>query len=232
MKKLYSCFLLKAGECCTPCNQGFSLMANRIARLERIPLVISGFSPRTDESSPKEIYNSSLPYFLKVVKENGLQDMIRGTIYQDAEKKSSVQFILKKKLSRLLPEKIRFIYKRKYNIPVSIELPRYIEWNQKEIIDVIRKELKWEQAILGEEHSDCKINPVKCFLRQQRWGFGSKTQKLAALVRDGQMSRGTALSLICGEDREPDELLFVLQKLGLTRSNLDEIKRSYHLKYL
>ena len=98
--------------------------------------------------------------------------------------------------------------------------------------DVIKKELKWEESTVGKEHTDCKINPVKCYLRQQRWGFGSKTQKLAALVRDGQMTRHAALNLVKGEDEEPKELSYLLDRLGLTQSHLAQIKQSYHLRYL
>lgn len=209
------------------------MIVNRIAQQERIPLIIRGGSPRTDECSPKEIYGCSMSSFLKVIKRNGLLNFIRGTIYQNAEKQSSVLFRIKRRLRRLLLRKINFMYKNILkSVPVTIDLPEYIEWNEKEIFDVIKKELKWRESKIGKEHTDCEINPVKCYLRQKRWGFGSKTQKLAALVRDGQMSRDTALNLIKGEDREPEELSYLLSKLGLTRSNLVEIKKSYHLKYL
>lgn len=228
MKRLYSCFLLKAGECCTPCNVGIRLIVDRIALHERIPLIIWGDSPRTDERSPDEIYTGSIPYFLKVLKKNGLLDFVRGTIYQDAQKQLSVKFRIRKKLSRLSPTKIKSVY----GVPIEIDLPRYTEWNEKEIFDVIKREVKWEESKVGKEHTDCKINPVKCFLRQQRWGFGSKTQKYAALVRDGQMRRDTALDLIKEENKEPEQLLYVLDKLDLSRSHLAEIKNSYHLKYV
>lgn len=233
MKKLYSVFLLKAGELCTPCNLGISLIVERIAKQERIPLIIGGSSPRTDEYSPKEIYGCSMSSFVNLIKINGLLKFIRGTIYQDTEKQSSILFRIKKKASKFLLRKISFVYKNIFkNVPVKIDLPIYIEWNHKEIFDVITKELKWEESEVGKEHTDCKIAPVKCYLRQLRWGFGSKTQKLAALVRDGQMSRNKALELIKEEDKEPEELSYVLDKLGLTRNHLTDIKKSYHLKYL
>jgi hypothetical protein len=80
---------------------------------------------------------------------------------------------------------------------------------------------------------DCEISPVKCYLRYQRWGYGSKTQKYAALVRDGQMNRGTALELLRHEGDEPTENLnILLSKLHLTSGHLEEIKRGYHLNYL
>jgi hypothetical protein len=117
-----------------------------------------------------------------------------------------------------------------FNIPLVINLPEYVEWNEDEMITILSNELNWGEGKLGREHMDCEIAPVKCYLRYQRWGFGSKTQKFAALVRDGQISRDNALELIMEEKIEPKENLdILLEKLNLSTKDLERIKKSYHL---
>jgi len=120
-----------------------------------------------------------------------------------------------------------------FNSPVCLNLPEYIEWNEDEIFYVPKEKLRWEESTLGKEHMDCEISPVKSYLRYLRWGFGSKTQKCAALVRDGQLSRDIALELVKEEENEPKESLGTLfRRLDLTSGHSEEIKKSYHMDYL
>jgi hypothetical protein len=226
LKDLNRCFLLKAGECCTPCNMTIILFMHHVARLEKIPLIVYGNSPRTDEKSPPEIYTSSRWYFLRVLQRHNLLRRIRGTVYGEAVWWVALRFKILVKLNAYLA---RF---RIYNFPLVVNLPAYVEWDERALYETIRREVQWGGHDIGEEHMDCWISGVKCYLRHQRWGFGSKTQKLAALVRDGQMTRDEALRGVSAEGREPDELDPLLRFLGLDRSNLPDIRKSYHMDYV
>jgi N-acetyl sugar amidotransferase len=234
MKELYLSFLLKAGEPCTPCNMGIELGSYKIAQQENIPLIVMGFSPRTEECSPKEIYTYSKSYFMNVMKSSNCETIIKGTLYQDLNK--NALFIGRKKegLSDKYFNKFDSLRMASiFNTPLRIYLPEYIEWNENEMFGILKDKLKWGESKFGKEHMDCEISPVKCYLRYQRWGFGSKTQKYAALVRDGQMNREIALELLKDEGYEPRENLgFLLNKLNLTSGHLEEIKKGYHLDYL
>jgi N-acetyl sugar amidotransferase len=234
MKELYSSFLLKAGEACTPCNMGIELGSYRIAQQENIPLIVMGSSPRTEECSPKEIYTYNKEYFMNVIKRNKCGTFINGTLYQDLNKNASFIDGKKHALSHKYFKKLDSLKIASiFNTPLRINLPEYIEWNENEMFGILKDKLNWGEAKFGKEHMDCEISPVKCYLRYQRWGFGSKTQKYAALVRDGQINRENALELLKEEENEPKENLnFLLNKLNLASSQLEEIKKSSHLDYL
>jgi N-acetyl sugar amidotransferase len=229
MKSLYKCFLTKAGEFCTPCNIGIQATINFIARKEHIPLFIRGDSPRTDERSDQKIYVCSSEYFYRVLAQNQMTDIIKRSIFEKMRNVNSMQSKIATRLGNKLYD---YGLARYVGWPRRISLPQYIEWNEKEIFEILTKELHWSVSSENKEHTDCTMNTVKSYLRQLRWGFGSKTQKASSLIRDGQISRDTALSLIKGEDTEPSEFNLLLEKLDLNRKDIDEIRASYHMKYL
>jgi N-acetyl sugar amidotransferase len=234
MKELDRSFLLTAGETCTPCNIGIQLGSYKIAQQERIPLIVMGSSPRTEECSPKEIYTCNNKYFMNVINRNNLGNSIKGTLYEDIYKKPSfidrkLQNMSQKYFGKMDSLRVTSLI----NFPLYINLPEYIEWNENEIFDLLKGKLRWEESNFGKEHMDCEISPVKGYLRYLRWGFGSKTQKYAALVRDGQLSRDAALELIKEEGKEPKESFDMLfNKLDLTPSCLEDIMKSYHMDYV
>lgn len=229
MKNLYKCFLLKAGELCTPCNIGIRATIDFIAHRENIPLCIGGDSPRSDERSAREIYTCSNEYFYRVLSQNKMSGIIKRSIYEKMGGGDSISTKIRTRLDNKLYD---YGFARYIGRPRKISLPQYIEWNEEELFEILTKELHWSICSENKEHSDCSMNTVKCFLRQLRWGFGSKTQKAAALVRDGQISRDAALNLIKGEDKEPSEFNQLLKALDLDRKDIDEIRTNYHIKYL
>lgn len=235
MKELYTNFLLKTGEACTPCNIGIELGAARIAQQEKIPLIVFGFSPRTEECSPEDIYTCNNKYFINVTKRSNLEAAISVSLYKDSENKSS--FINRKKhnLSEKFFKKMDSLrIASLFNTPLRLNLPEYIEWNENEIFDILKNKLKWEESsVLGKEHMDCVISPLKSYLRYLRWGFGSKTQKYAAMVRDGQLNRDIALELIKEEgDLSEESLKTLLNKLHLSPSHIKEIKKGTQTEFL
>jgi hypothetical protein len=235
LKELYRGFLSAAGETCTPCNMGIELGAYRIARQERIPLIVSGYSPRTEECSPKEVYFYDKNYFMKVASQG---TTLTGSLYQDLEGDTpfAASFFYKK-LSNLGHKYfIRTASLRLaswFNIPMRINLPEYIEWNEDEIFETLKNKMNWAASRVGKDHTDCEISPVKNYLRYQHWGFSGKVQKYAALVRDGQMSRDTALALIQDDGQTPAEsLAILLNRLELPASQLEGLHDRTHLNYL
>lgn len=235
-RELVRAFLFTSGEGCTPCNIGVVLTINRIAEQERIPLIFSGVSQKSDERSPRSIYMSGGAYFMKVIRKNGLQGRIKGSIYQNQEKQMALPFRMKRRLARLtLMDKgiLKFLPKKLLvRNSVMLLMPDFIEWDESLIYKTIEEELGWKASSVGKEHTDCMINPVKCYLRVQRWGFGSKTQKLAALVRDGQMSREEALLQAREEQQVPENLKYFKQELNLSEMEMEQILQTTHEEFI
>jgi N-acetyl sugar amidotransferase len=229
MKKIYKCFLMKAGEFCTPCNTGIRATIDFIARKENIPLCITGDSPRSDEGSPKEIYTCNNEYFYRCLSRNGIDGIIKRSIYEKMKSPETASTKLRTKIDNKLYD---FGFARYMRRPRKISLPYFIEWNEDEMFRILTKELQWNVSSENKEHTDCIMNTVKCYLRFMRWGFGSKTQKAAALARDGQISRDTAINQSKGEDKEPAEFNLMLKMLDLERKDIDAIRTNYHMNYL
>ena len=235
-RELARTFLFTTGEGCTPCNIGVVLTINRIAEQEGIPLIFSGVSRKSDERSPKEIYMSGGSYFMKVIRKNGLTGRIKGSVYQDQERQLSLMFRMKRKLARLvlmdrgafklLPKKLAV------RNSVMLQMPDFIEWDESVVYKTIQEELDWKASNVGKEHTDCMINPVKCYLRYQRWGFGSKTRKLAALVRDGQMEREEALLESKEEEVVPENLSYFKEELDLNDQDMEQILQTTHDEFI
>lgn len=229
MRALYKSFLLNAGEFCTPCNLGIRATIRFVARKERIPLCLTGDSPRSDEGSPREIYACTVAYFNKVISSHQMTDTIKNSIYEKMEDEVAAANSWRARIARQLYDRGFVQFTRK---PRKISLPQYVEWNEDEIYKVLTKELGWRISSEDTEHTDCLMNPVKGYLRYLRWGFGSKTQKAAALIRDGQMSRAQGLAAAAGEDKEPPELEELLHLLGLERGDMETIRKNYHLNFM
>ncbi len=174
MKRLYRHFLLTAGELCSPCNTGIVSCLYDTATKYNIPLIISGFSPRTDAASDNNIYHITTEYFQNVAKgyfsKNEIKDFLHG---------------------KALP---RALYHLTGQIKY-ITLPLYVEWDEEGIIGVLERELDWKvETAITTEHTDCIAAKIKEYLRIREFGFSEKTQKFSVLVRNGLMSREEALA--------------------------------------
>lgn len=217
MKRLYRHFLLTVGEICTPCNVGIGAFVFNIANKYRVPLNISGYSPYTDSESDINVYHVSLEYFKSVVKghftENELKDFLHGGA-------------IAKGINHLTG-KIK-----------TVVMPRYIKWDESEIISILNKEMDWKGgSSITTEHMDCIASPLKEYLRINEFGFSEKTQKFSVLVRSGFMSREEALAKArifesgIIEDKH-GELTKSMQMLNLSEEDLAEAVKKRQGPYI
>ncbi len=117
----------------------------------------------------------------------------------------------------------------------QISLPNYIPWDDREIKRVISQELGWSPRADGSsDHIDCAFAPMKGYFNIQKWGFGEKTTKYAAMARDREITRNEALAKAEHEESRninPTIKQFT-QWLGITSNDLADAKNKTHLAYL
>lgn len=204
LKKLYRTFLLKTGDFCPPCSRGVTTLTYRIARHEKIPLIVLGYNPITD-MNPREI---------ETIDQKLLLSVTEGTI----SRKELQDFVF------FQPSRI--FVKR-------INLPEYVRWDEQKIVQTLNEVVDIEGGFDGEMHFDCVMSPVADYLRKKKWGFGKKVQKYSALIRDGQITRALALEKLktATNDGEPPELKHFMEILDITAEDIARVRQLSHLDY-
>lgn len=218
LKKLYREFLLKAGKFCFVCDMGIWATVHRIAEQYDVPLIVSGFSAQI-ESLDNKMYSYN----------NNLFKNIAGDLLTKEEMKD---FLEETKIQRLL-KRLKHCRLTRYRKQIS--LPDYMVWDDKEIKRVITDELGWEKRQDGSsDHIDCLFAPIKNYLIVQKWGFGEKTTKYAAMTRAGELKREEALKK--AQEEESKDVSGTLNKfkelLELSQKDIEEAKNKNHLIYL
>jgi len=219
MKKLYRQFLLKTGQFCFPCDMGIWATIHRVAEQYDVPLIVSGFSAQI-ESRGKKIYSYSNKLFRtiaqEVVSEAELKDFLEATTMQK------------------IMGRVKHLSLRRFRRQIS--LPDYMVWDDKVIKDTCTNELGWSRRPDGSsDHIDCLFAPMKNYFVVQKWGFGEKTTKFAAMVRTGEMKRDDAIVKADVEEHKTDLSPAVetfMKTLDLTKKDLDDAKNKSHLDYL
>ena len=100
-----------------------------------------------------------------------------------------------------------------------IMLPDFIDWNPRKIPEILSEELDWKHPEdVHESHFDCKLFPIKEYLKVKKYGLTQETIKNSRLIREERMTREEALERMSREQTtEPEIFDEFLQDLGLTK---------------
>lgn len=215
-REVYRVFFRKTGEFCTPCNVGIWSTSYKTATDLGIPLIVAGSSKRIEEQFPKGLpdYHCSTFYFKEVISGEMSCEDVKDYLHLPHSLTQRVGLWI----SRSLPS---------YGIK-TISLPDYLEWNMKKILRTLETRFDWKRPPEKQRHFDCVMDPVAAYLTQRKWGF-SAASIYSTLVRDGQMPRDEALRRALREEKtatqEPPELELWLQRLGLSRKDLEGFEK-------
>jgi predicted PP-loop superfamily ATPase len=220
---LFKTFILKTGDFCNACMKGINYSIEFTAKSFKIPLVIKGSGRRVQYVSQiKEISSlNTASYFANV---------IRGT---ESEKKFNYLSSNKHKLefqkiaggicdilgiSRI--SLMRFM-------PQHIGLYDYIYLPFNEIIDIIKKEMKWNDASGSIEHLDCHLHDIPFFKDTIRIANITKnTFHMSGLIRQGLMTREEALKIEEAELRKKEPPAELYKFLAENKMNFDEYRKA------
>ncbi len=218
LRKLYRAFFLKTGQFCFPCDMGIWTTVQRFAEHYDVPLIVSGFSAQIESRGPK-IYSYNNNLFRTVA-----QGVITLAEMKDFLEESSFEKIMRR---------LKHLRLTRYRRQIS--LPEYMVWDDAEIKKTIVDEFGWEKRADGSsDHIDCLFAPMKNYFVVQKWGFGEKTTKYAAMIRAGQLDRNEALRRAKDDESvDPTETKKKFcEFLGISESELAAAKEKSHLNYL
>jgi len=204
LKTAYRTFLLKTGDFCPPCTRAITSYTYKLAQHERIPLIVLGCNPITD-NNPIEVEVNDQILFKDVMKgEMSRQDFSDFVMFEGR----------------------RFLTKR-------INLPSYLHFDEQKMTETLERALPECGGFSGHMHFDCEMSVVADWLRRRKWQFGKTTQKYAALVREGSITREQALAASEAPHllEEPPALATFLEKLEISRSELDQTQELTHTTF-
>ena len=205
----------ECAELCMLCTSGGVAAVNSLVLREKIPMVMLGFSPQTEPILPLEIHSGyDYRFLVNAAKPHVKRSELRDFKYASLPWMFYTIFI----------RRIRWVF-----------LPRYVEWNDQEILELLPREYGWHDYGHGKPHFDCLLNPAVDYFTRQRLGACKVQEKLSQMVRCGQIAREEALERLKEEDpvEEPVDSVDVLcKRLDLTRDDfkpfLDGSAKDYH----
>lgn len=113
---------------------------------------------------------------------------------------------------------------RKLNILYYIDLP-----SDKEISRILKSEMNWNDSDHSEytRHFDCLAEPFTNYIRDKRLGSSRRIFQLSNMIRSGEVTRDEALQTwkSDNENQSPANFNFVLEKLNLSKADIENIAR-------
>ena len=112
---------------------------------------------------------------------------------------------------------------------VGINQADYLGWNTRKQVDLIKKELGWEESevegsFVKYDKIECKYVGIRDYLKFIKRGYGRTCQLASIDIRDGLMSRDEGLKLMGKYDgKRPDSLVPFLSDIELSEDNFLDI---------
>jgi len=213
--ELFGVFARQTGDFCNACMRGINYSIEMTCKAFHIPLVIKGSGRRVQYVSQiKGVTTVNTPsYFANVIKGTGAEQAFshfsRNRYHLEIQKiMGGLCDILKIKRTWLM----RWL-------PQHIGIYDYIYKPFPELIEIIKKEMKWNDGSGAAEHLDCELHDVPFYNNTLRiTGITGHTFYYSGLIRQGLISREEALSREEAElknQRVPRELKDFLRSQGI-----------------
>ncbi len=221
VRRLMTESLKRKGDFCWHCHTGIFSFPMQMALKFQVPLLIWG-EPNTEYNAyfradePEQVDEKRFNRYINL----GItaEDML-GMIGGDVTERDLEPFRYPPKAD---------LKKLGYR---SICLGTYIPWDVKKQVELIQKELGWEEervegvpAEYGYEKLECYLQGVRDYLRFIKRGMG-RTNHLSCIdIRNGRMTREQGLKLMKQFDgKRPASLDVFLKLVGMTEEEFNKI---------
>ncbi|KPK62666.1 ATPase [candidate division WOR_3 bacterium SM23_42] len=189
----------------------------RIAKRNEITLIVNGGNPYEYTSYKKELLKVSHT-------ENLLTTYLINIKGLTAEISRNYHYLNPK----CIPTFVKgYLFGNQYSLGVRllgkqttcIDFFHFIQWNEKDILSRIKRELNWDFPHYLEStwRWDCQIGHLKDYMYMKTLGMTEKDDFYAKLVREGLMTRTEALARLKKENRlHVDKIAELIHQLGLS----------------
>ncbi len=208
IKKLYRTALLNSGEICGICGIGIERSMLKVSEDYDIPLILLGHSPSEGNSFTSEnLYDQArIKAILKENKEISEKEINDFLIYPHM---NFISTFFQTKLGKF-GRKINILY---YEQALS----------DKEIGDIIKKELQWNDSEHSEytRHFDCLAEPFTNYVRDKRFGYSRRLPQLSYMVRNNEISIEEAKKTIEKDQAELPDFDFIKEAFEIDDKDID-----------
>lgn len=199
-----ACLKASMPEVCLPCLIAIWSLAYSAAEKEGIRYVIHSSSPMTEGITPLRWSYGDGRYLESVVKQFGTPGALE-----------TVRDYNRLRITDLFSS--TFVRKTKI-----IMLPLYVEWDDEANKELLKREFDWRD---GGKHSDCIYTPFRNYVIWKKFNIDLRKLAPSAQIRSGRVARENAVDFFDHNPPtlDPERLEFVLNRLGLTHAQFEEI---------
>jgi N-acetyl sugar amidotransferase len=198
-----ACIEASTPDVCMPCEIGVYSALYAAAKEAGVRYIVLGLSYKTEGINPLAWHYCDARYFTDVLSKHGPGD---GPAYD---------------FNRLkLPSFAKFVL---WHGIRTIQLPLYMrDYEDKSIQDKLSRELGWIYG--GRHHFDCAYKPLVAHIHTRKFNADLRKVSISAQVRTGEITRDAGLRSL-GEPAgaTDEELRYALERLGMTRDDLERI---------
>lgn len=219
VKKLMLESLIRRGDFCWHCHAGVFVYPMQEAVRQGVPLVIWGEGGGEYEAYFKygNIEETDEWKFNRRIIQGMRAEDMAGFINVAPEELAPFTYPPKEELDRIGVK--------------SLPLGNFIPWDVRKNVEVIKRELDWEEDVIESgfpgvtyEKIECQFTGVRDYVKLLKRGFARITHLTTLDIRHGRMTREEAMRLIQKyEKRKPKSLEVFLEYVGLKEDEFHDI---------
>ncbi len=203
---------------CCGCRLGIFRGLLKLAKKEKIPLIVIGAGNPVESSRFKKKLFFSNPFgSIKIIRKSKIFSFLFGYVYELLKNplyflNATISLIyLKEYFYCFHSNKIRDFF---YPNQITLRLYRYIEWNEQKVLSTIKKKLNWKVSDFSTSpwRFDCLISVLKNYLYKKSIGFTEKDEILSNMIREKMITKEEALRRMESENITPMKVVIEVLK--------------------
>lgn len=230
VQKLMLETFIRKGDFCWHCHSGIFAYPMQVAIKEKVPLVIWG-EPQAEYTAYYS-YEDTLNENEEVDEERFNKFVNLGITAEDMLYMLNDKNISKRDLLPFTYPELKDLKKINFR---SICLGSYFPWNVRNQVEIIKKELGWEEDLnagippeYAYEKVECQMQGIRDYIKFIKRGSGRTAHLSAIDIRNKVIGQNIAKKNIHDYDgKKPKSLDIFLKNVGLTEDEFNKIAKSH-----
>ena len=221
---------IRKGDFCWHCHSGIFAYPMQVAIKEKVPLVIWG-EPQAEYTAYYS-YEDTLNETEEVDEERFNKFVNLGITADDMYEMLNDPNIEKRDLAPYVYPNLDELKKINYR---SICFGSYFPWDVKNQVDIIKKELGWEEDLnagippeYAYEKVECQMQGIRDYIKYIKRGSGRTAHLSAIDIRNKRIGQNLAKKNIDEYDgKKPKSLDIFLKNIGINEDEFNKIAKSH-----